>query len=112
MIGSYDSAYKTGITLVAGKSTSVDIPFTAHPQPKVTWQFNNQLLPDPVRIKPETTYNHATLNLNKVKVTDAGQYTLTLENPFGKATFAVKVKVQGRLSAWKAYYLKIFKNIF
>ncbi|ESO04851.1 hypothetical protein HELRODRAFT_143639, partial [Helobdella robusta] len=62
------------------------------PQPKVTWTFNGQFLPDPTRIRPETIYNHATLNLNKMKASDAGLYTLTLENPFGKDTMNIKLK--------------------
>lgn len=96
-IGKLDDKFAGGITLHAGKSTIIEVPFTGAPQPKVTWQFNGQSqLPDRGRMKVETMHNTTALSLNRVLRSDAGTYSLVLENNNGKATAAVKVKVIGR----------------
>lgn len=95
MIGFVDEKYKTGLTINAGKSAVVEVPFTGNPQPKVTWQFNGQQLPDPTRIKEETIYNMTALTISRAKGSDAGTYSLSLENPNGRAMLSVKVKVIG-----------------
>jgi hypothetical protein len=69
------------------------------PQPKVTWQYNGQTpLPDPKRTTAETIYNMTALTLSRVKRSDAGTYSLILDNPSGKATLSVKVKVIGKVA--------------
>ena len=95
-LGKVDGRYAAGLVLHVGKSTMIEVPFTGAPQPKVTWQFSGQpQLPDPSRTKANTIHNMTTLNLNRVKRSDAGTYSLSLENAAGKTTFSVKVKVIG-----------------
>jgi len=88
-----DEKYKAGLTLYAGKSTLIEVPFSGHPQPNITWQFNGGRLPDPSRIKEETAPNSTSLSLSKVKRSDAGTYSVALENSHGRAMWAVKIKV-------------------
>lgn len=97
VIGFIDEKYKTGLTINAGKSAIIEVPFTGNPQPKVIWEFNGQQLPDPTRIKEETIYNMTALTISRAKGSDAGTYSVALENPNGRAMFSVKVKVIGKL---------------
>jgi len=95
VLGKLSENYAAGLTLHAGKSTIVEVPFTAAPHPSVTWKWNGQQLPDPTRTTAQTLHNVTSLTLNRIQRPDAGTYTLLLENNTGKATFAVKVKVIG-----------------
>ena len=95
-LGKVSESYAAGLTLHAGKSTIIEVPFTGAPQPNVTWKWNGQQLPDPTRITAQTLHNVTTLTLNRVERSDAGTYNVVLENNSGKATFAVKVKVIGK----------------
>lgn len=83
------------LTLNAGASTAIEIPFTANPQPKVTWNFNNGNLPDPKRIKSQTINNMTSLTMAKVVLKDAGDYKVTLANENGDTSFTIKVIVLG-----------------
>ena len=65
--------------------------------PNVIWQYNNKSLPDPLRIKHESIYGMTALTMAKVKKSDAGNYSVSLENQFGKASVTVKVKIMGKL---------------
>ena len=71
----------------------MEIKFTASPEPKVTWQHNGHKLPDPLRMKHETIFGMTSFTLSHAKRGDSGNYTLTLENPHGKAEVTIKVKV-------------------
>ena len=83
------------ITLPAGKSTIVEVPFTGSPQPKVVWLHNGRKLPDPTRITVETIHNMTALTLSRVKRTDAGKYSLGLQNASGTVDVSVKLNVVG-----------------
>jgi len=95
VLGKLSENYASGLTLHAGKSTIIEVPFSGAPQPAATWKWNNQQLPDPTRTTAQTLHNVTSLTLNRVQRSDAGTYSLLLENNTGKATFAVKVKVIG-----------------
>jgi len=95
VLGKLSESYAAGLTLHAGKSTIIEVPFTGAPQPSITWKWNGQKLPDPTRTTAQSLHNMTTLTLNRIERSDAGTYTLLLENNAGKATFAVKVKVIG-----------------
>lgn len=84
------------ITLNIGAATAIEIPFTANPQPKVTWTFNNAGLPDPKRIKSQTINNMTSLTMAKVIVKDAGNYKVSMANENGEASFTIKVIVLGK----------------
>ena len=88
-----EEKFKDALLIHTNKSAIVEVPFKASPQPKVKWQFNGSYLPDPKRTTEETIYGMTALTISRAKRGDAGNYTLTLENPFGKATLTIKVKV-------------------
>ena len=82
--------------LRAGTSAVLELPFTASPQPEVSWKFKGGRLPDSRRFKEDTIIGMTSLSMKQVTKTDAGEYTLALENPFGKATFSIKLIVLGK----------------
>ena len=83
--------------LRAGQSASVEVPFTAAPQPRIRWTFDGITLYESRRIKIDSGYNLASLLIAKAEKQDAGTYTLHMDNPFGSATLNVKVIVLGKL---------------
>ena len=83
------------LRLKAGTSAVVEVPFTANPQPTVTWTYNEGKLPDAKRTKDETIIGMTSLTLAKVVRGDTGDYTVTLENDSGSNTITVKVTVVG-----------------
>ena len=88
-----EEKYTDAILLHIGKTVIQEVKFSSSPQPKVTWKFNQGQLPDPRRTMSETIFGMTALTITKAKRTDAGTYTLLLENDFGKAALNVKVKV-------------------
>lgn len=90
-----DKQFEEEVVLKAGQSTAFEIPFKGNPQPKATWTCNNEPLPQEKRIESETIYNMTTLRLGKVKRSDTGNYTLTLDNSAGKVSITIKLTVLG-----------------
>ncbi|KAJ8319891.1 hypothetical protein KUTeg_001478 [Tegillarca granosa] len=88
-----DKQFNEELTLNAGQSTAFEIPFKGNPQPKVVWTINNEDIPEDKRIEVETINNFTTMRLFKVKRSDQGDYTLTLENPAGKVSITIKLTV-------------------
>ena len=88
---------KDTLTLNAGSSTALEIPFTANPLPKVTWTYNGGSLPDKKRFNSQTITCMTSLTMAKVVLKDAGDYTVTMENENGQATFTTKLIVLGEL---------------
>ena len=75
----------------------MEIPFSAFPEPEVTWSFNGGPLPvDARRIKQETIIGMTSLVLAKIKMAEAGRYRVTMKNQSGHAEFAFNVKVLGK----------------
>ncbi len=67
------------ITLAAGKSTVVEVPFSGAPVPKVNWSFNGGELPlgkgtDKPMTAVETVYGLTSLQLRRVDHTAQGSY--------------------------------------
>ena len=91
-----ENKYKDGLIMKANTSAILEIPFTGSPQPSVSWTFNGGALPDARRAFEETIYNMTCLTLNRVRMSDKGNYSLTLENPSGKVSLTVKVTVIGK----------------
>ena len=89
---------KDTLTLNAGASHVLELPFSANPMPKVTWTFNDASLPDAKRFKSQTIIGMTSLTMAKVVLKDAGNYKVTLENENGQATFTVKLIVLGMLN--------------
>ena len=103
------ASLEDSMTLKAGQSTAIEIPFSGNPQPKVTWTFNGGKFTDAKRIKDETIYGMTSLVLTKVIRKDAGKYTVTMANEFGKASFTITINVLGK---FRSRFLKSFISIF
>ena len=93
------------LRLPAGSSKVIEIPFTAHPQPSVTWSYNGAKFSESKRVKEETVNNFTSLRMAKVIRDDTGSYKVTLKNEFGECAFTVKVTVIGK------FFFKIFVGI-
>lgn len=90
--------YGDKLVLKAQSSAVLEIPFAASPEPTVEWKYKGGRLPDSKRFRDETAMAGLTsLSMSKVVRQDAGEYSLTVENKLGKATFTIKLIVQGRL---------------
>lgn len=61
----------------------------------MTWLYNGGELPDKKRMEVQTIRNMTTCRLGKVIRTDAGEYTLTLENNVGKTSLTITLNVLG-----------------
>jgi len=91
--------FKETIILNEGKSTAIEIPFSANPQPKVTWDYNKSPLKSSKRFMVDVIYNMTSICIGRAEVGDSGSYSVTLENKFGKVTMTFKVVVLGMFSA-------------
>ena len=87
--------YKDKLVLKAGASAVIEIPFSASPQPSVVWKYKGGHLPDARRFREETVAGMTSLSMSKVHKKDAGDYSMMLQNQLGKATFTIKLLVQG-----------------
>ena len=83
----------------AGSSETSEMPFVAHPQPSITLTFNSGDVRDSSRIKVELAPSKTTFNISKSERPDSGEYTVVLENQYGKATLTIKVTVLGKLNS-------------
>jgi len=90
-----DKKLEDTIIVNANKSAIIEVPFTCHPQPKITWQYNGGKLPNPHRMTHETIYNMTALTVSRAERGDTGSYTVAIENPHGKVSATVKVQVIG-----------------
>lgn len=117
-------SYEDVITLKVGSSLTLEVPYTASPEPNVQWTYNvKQKLPDSAkfpRVKIQTNQKSSSLQLTKVTRKDAGDYCLCIENNLGQAEFKVKVKVIGMRSLsmrklckciiYKWFYFQTFRE--
>lgn len=85
------------LTLKEGDSVAIEIPYTGAPQPKVTWEFERKPLETSRRLTVDVIRNMTSACIGHVEMKDAGTYTVTLENQFGKVTLSIRVKVFGEL---------------
>jgi len=92
-LGKHD--YGDKLVLKAGTSAVIEIPFSASPEPNVEWKYKGGNLPDTRRFRDETVSGMTSLSMSKVTKKDAGDYSMTLKNQLGKATFTIKLIVQG-----------------
>ena len=90
--------YERGLVLKAGEGTVIEMPFTASPQPKVTWKKDNTTLYETRRIKVDTIYNMTAMAIGRAERGDAGSYVIKLENPHGSVTVTINVTVLGEYS--------------
>ena len=74
-----DDRYRDTLVLKEGDSTAIEIPFSASPQPKCTWQFNKSPIPLERRFTTDVIWNMTSLCIGRAEVKDSGIYTLSLE---------------------------------
>ena len=94
--------FKETLVLKEGQSISIEIPYNANPQPKVTWQFNSGPVPITKNLTVDTIRNMTSLCIGHAQAQNAGKYTVNLENPYGKETLTLSVIVLCKLS----FYLR------
>ena len=79
----------------AGTSTTVSLTLAAFPVPSVTLTFNGGSVLDDKRVSYKLADGKLSFIVEKVQKEDAGQYVLTVENKFGKATANITIVVLG-----------------
>jgi len=88
--------FEDTITLKAGASTVVEVPFMASPKPTVEWTWQSPVesaQPTSPRFKADTILGMTSLPLAKVKREDAGQYKVHIANELGDVTVSVNLIV-------------------
>ena len=96
-------AFEETISLKAGASSVVEVPFVASPKPTIKWTFKpategaGETSP---RFKPDTAVAGLTsLPLGKVKREDAGDYSVSIANELGEVSTTVHLIVLDKPSA-------------
>jgi len=90
-----DSTFKDTLTMKAGTSTTASLALAAFPEPSVTLTFNGGSVLDDKRVSFKLADNKLSFIVQKVQKEDAGEYVLTVENQFGKATATITIVVLG-----------------
>lgn len=86
-----DAELRKGITVRAGGSMRINIPFKGRPIPEIYWTKDDGDLPSKAQIEKGPDYTQ--LSIDICDRNDAGKYTLTLENNSGSKSAFVSVKV-------------------
>lgn len=84
---------KRHITVKAGSVAVFEVPFTAYPTPEVVWKHGDKNLPKEKRIQEETISCLSTLRLKECQLSDAGEYTVTLNNEHGELSTSYRLTV-------------------
>lgn len=88
-----DKKFEDTIIMKVKTSKVIEVPFVASPMPKITWAFNDGKFSDEKRVTVETIRGMTALTISRAERQDAGDYTLKIENKFGKINMTVHVKV-------------------
>lgn len=88
--------YIEPVIVNAGTSLVLEVPFTGSPQPRVIWKYNNLLLQESYRVGTSTVHNLTSVDIRRIEKSDAGIYTILLENEHGSARIDVEVTVLGK----------------
>ena len=86
--------------LRSGSSAVLEVPFNGCPQPEVSWTHKGGRLPDSRRFKVDTIYNMTSMTMAKVVKGEAGDYNVSLSNPYGKVSWSVKLIVLGKVHSY------------
>ena len=90
-----DSFNKT-ITLKAGTSQSVEIPFICHPAPTASLSFKDGEVRDTARQLVVLDKENTKVSFKNCERRDTGSYSLELKNDFGKASVDIELIVLGK----------------
>ena len=84
------------IIAMAGDPVKIMVPYTASPQPTVTWSRGGADIGASKRIEFETT-DYVTMLHNKCcERGDTGHYTISLSNDLGSDSATIKVTIVGK----------------
>uniref|UniRef100_A0A3B3V1K5 Titin n=1 Tax=Poecilia latipinna TaxID=48699 RepID=A0A3B3V1K5_9TELE len=86
-----DSELRKGITVKAGGSVRIYIPFKGRPTPEIKWTKDDGDLSEKAVV--EKAVNFTQLSIDSSDRHDSGKYTLTLTNSSGSVSEFVSVKV-------------------
>ncbi|XP_077568062.1 titin-like [Stigmatopora nigra] len=86
-----DSELRKGISVKAGGSFRIHVPFRGRPAPEVKWSKDQGTPTEKAVVEKGPTFTQ--LSVDSCDRCDSGKYTLTLSNGSGSATEAVAVKV-------------------
>lgn len=105
--------FHDSITLKAGASTVIEIPFVAIPKPTVKWTWRSLVegsVETSPRFSPETAVAGMTsIPLGKVKREDAGDYRVVISNELGEVSVTVRLIVMDKPSTPRN--LEILENL-
>jgi hypothetical protein len=82
----------------AGQKINYTLPIEASPKPKVKWQVDGKTIEPGVRADIQTFGNQTIFEILFSIRSDAGRYTLTLENNLGSCSASANVTVLGEPS--------------
>uniref|UniRef100_A0A3Q3X203 Titin n=1 Tax=Mola mola TaxID=94237 RepID=A0A3Q3X203_MOLML len=86
-----DSELRKGITMKAGGSVRIHIPFKGRPTPEIKWTKDEGDLTENVVV--EKALNFTQLSIDSCDRSDSGKYTLSLTNSSGSVSEFVAVKI-------------------
>lgn len=83
------------VTVKAGETATIRIPYKGKPTPKVTWYRDGLELAEDSKVTVERNGNSSTLVLHKCVREDSGIVMLKLKSDCGSASAAVQLNVIG-----------------
>lgn len=87
------------ITIKAGNTLHIHIPFTGTPKPALRWKKEDGEgeITTKGRFRVDTSGGEADLSIRETEREDSGIYILEAENEFGVQNVSAKVKVVGKI---------------
>ena len=89
-------AYKDVVTVRAGATLRLNVPFAGCPQPTAEWHRHDVKIHDDDRTKIECHDTRSQLIVRDVRRADGGVYSLTVANDAGRQTANIHVNVIGK----------------
>ena len=86
------SVHHVEYTAVLGRPVSLECVADGQPQPEVTWHKERRPVVDSARIR---VFSNGTLAISSTQRTDAGFYTCTAKNLAGRASYDMRLVIQG-----------------
>lgn len=66
-----------------------------NPMPRITWYHNNVSLNTNTNYLISNVYGVCSILILRVRPSDMGEYSITIENPLGRAESSIKLAVRG-----------------
>lgn len=76
---------------------TLEVKYTARPQPTDEWTIDGMLIQRSKRITSELTEKSASLTIKQVEFEDGGNYTIKLRNNCGEASAELNLILMGKL---------------